>query len=253
MGFICWGNQNKKVRGKLNFKKRKKISWIKVSIWVMPICILILSVITVIETTNREKVIQAGKAIVSNKIVNGTTSENEEKLLIVVNEANPLPKNYKVKLKSLEGFMFNEIMVQNLENLLKEARRQGYTVKITRGYTDADEQTRWYEETVSRIAAENPNFTNVQAILEADKCVGKADTDEHRTGLLVDFEGDDALYTWLLTNAPKYGFVQRYPKGKDVTSHRKFTPNVFRYVGSDFAEKMQMTGMCLNEYVRYLG
>lgn len=253
MGFMYWGNQNKKVRGKLNFKKRKKISWIKVSIWVMPVCILILSVITVLAVNNREKVIQADKAVVSDKIVSNTASENEKKLLIVVNEANPLPKDYKVNLKSLEGFRFNEIMVKNLEKLLKEARDQGYTVKITRGYTDADEQTKWYEETVARIAAENPNFTKVQSILEADKCIGKADTDEHRTGLLVDFEGDEALYTWLLTNAPKHGLVQRFPKGKDAKSHRKFMPNVYRFVGDDFAEKMQEMGMCLNEYVRYLG
>lgn len=250
---MYWGKQNKKVRGKLRFKKRKKVSWIKLSIWVMPICILALSVVTVIIATDREKVIQADKAVVSDKIVGNTAVENEEKLLLVVNEANPLPKDYEVKLKSLEGFQFNEIMVKDLETLLKDARRQGHGVKITRGYTDADEQTKWYEETVSRIAAENPQYTRVQAILEADKCIGKADTDEHRTGLLVDFEGNEALYTWLLMNAPKYGFVQRYPKGKEVKSHRKFTPNVFRYVGVDFAQKMQLTGMCLNEYVRYLG
>lgn len=250
---MYWGKPYKKVHGKLRFKKRKKISWMKVSIWVMPVCILIVSVITVIVATKREKVIQADKAVVSDKIVGNTVSENEKKLLLVVNEANPLPKDYKVSLKSFEGFRFNEIIVKDLDNLLKEARSQGYQVKITRGYTDADEQTKWYEETKSRIAAENPKYTKVEVILEADKCIGKADTDEHRTGLLVDFEGEDALYTWLLTNGPKYGFVQRYPKGKDVKSHRKFTPNVFRYVGSDFAQKMQLMGMCLNEYVRYLG
>ena len=54
---------------------------------------------------------------------------------------------------------------------------------------------------------------------------------------------------WLSDNAYKYGFILRYPKGKEEITGYNFEPWHFRYVGRDTALKMHDSGITtLEEY-----
>ena len=57
---------------------------------------------------------------------------------------------------------------------------------------------------------------------------------------------------WLLKNSWKYGFIQRYPEGKEHITGIDYEPWHYRYVGRTHAEKMKGLGLCLEEYVVYL-
>lgn len=57
--------------------------------------------------------------------------------------------------------------------------------------------------------------------------------------------GDKA---WMRENAPKYGFIIRYPRGKEHITRMRATDAVYRYVGKDIAEIMINENLSLEEY-----
>ena len=88
---------------------------------------------------------------------------------------------------------------------------------------------------------------------------------EHETGLAIDlglkqdvidfirpefpYEGICQRFRQL---APKYGFIERYPKGKEEVTGIGQEPWHFRYVGVPHAEIMTEKGMVLEEYMEFL-
>lgn len=49
--------------------------------------------------------------------------------------------------------------------------------------------------------------------------------------------------------APDYGFIERYPKGKEAVTHIGYEPWHFRYVGTPHARILTESGLALEEYV----
>lgn len=81
---------------------------------------------------------------------------------------------------------------------------------------------------------------------------------EHQTGLALDFNdvsGDFALteaYRWLQEHGAEYGFIQRYPAGKESVTGIAEESWHYRYVGRSHAQAMKRLGLCLEEYVLYV-
>ena len=62
----------------------------------------------------------------------------------------------------------------------------------------------------------------------------------------------DETYDWLYDNCHKYGFVVRYPEGKEeITGVEDYT-DYFRYVGVAHATYMKANNLCMEEYVELL-
>ena len=59
-------------------------------------------------------------------------------------------------------------------------------------------------------------------------------------------EGD---VEWFADNACKYGFIVRYPEGKDEVTGEKARTYTYRYVGAPHATYMHDNGLCLEEYI----
>ncbi len=84
---------------------------------------------------------------------------------------------------------------------------------------------------------------------------------EHHTGLCTDvsspvmgFEldasyGDTAEGEWIAENAYKYGFVVRYPQGKDDLTGYTYEPWHLRYLGIPLATYLHETGLCYEEFI----
>ena len=87
---------------------------------------------------------------------------------------------------------------------------------------------------------------------------------EHHTGLAVDFATYDPAsgasgdftgageYSWLLENAWRYGFVQRYPPDKKDCTGIAYESWHFRYVGVPHAWVLYTNGLVLEEYIQLL-
>ena len=57
------------------------------------------------------------------------------------------------------------------------------------------------------------------------------------------------MYTWMVENAEDYGFILRYPKGKEEITKISFESWHYRYVGVEVAMDMKDSGLCLEEYL----
>lgn len=62
----------------------------------------------------------------------------------------------------------------------------------------------------------------------------------------------DGTYNWLFDNCHKYGFVIRYPEGKEEITGVSDYSDYFRYVGVAHATYMKDQGLCMEEYVEKL-
>ena len=58
---------------------------------------------------------------------------------------------------------------------------------------------------------------------------------------------------WLAENCYRFGFILRYPEDKQSITNIIYEPWHFRFVGREAATEMHEKGMCLEEYVEYLG
>ena len=158
------------------------------------------------------------------------------KNLVYVSEKIPLPKGYKPQRDANA--------VQMMNNMMKEAERQGFKLKeglVYQGYT---EQALQYQE-----------YKNGLAAGQSGKYMVPPGYSEHQTGLAFDisdgstnFEKTSA-YKWLIENCANYGFILRYPKGKEQITGLSFEPEHFRYVGVYIAREIMEKGLTLEEYL----
>lgn len=88
----------------------------------------------------------------------------------------------------------------------------------------------------------------------ADTYSSRPGHSDHQTGytfdlnsLEQDFQYDPAG-KWLDKNCYKYGFIIRYPKGKESSTGYMYEPWHVRYIGVDLATKVTQSGLSLEEY-----
>ncbi|MFS0783186.1 M15 family metallopeptidase [Bacillus sp. 1P06AnD] len=109
------------------------------------------------------------------------------------------------------------------------------------------------------------NYVNKDGLEEADKYSAHPGHSEHQTGLSIDVSGITGEFAiedgfantveakWLEQHAPEYGFIIRFPKGKENITGYKYEPWHIRYLGIKLATEITQKGMTLEEYYdRYL-
>ena len=98
------------------------------------------------------------------------------------------------------------------------------------------------------------NYVKRDGAQNADRYSARPGYSEHQTGLAFDinyadsrFEGTDQAI-WLAENAYKYGFILRYPEGKEHITGYMYEPWHYRYIGVENAAKIFASGLTLEEY-----
>lgn len=188
----------------------------------------------------------------------GSTTE----FLTLVNSEKKLSEDYiptgLALLKYGEGMYLKEYAAKSFEAMMKEASACGISgLTVTRAYVSYDEASKEYDEVVDKYVN---LLGNDQAKRYASATVSTPGTDEHQTGLAVDFAintgaefSTSTAFAWLCDNSYKFGFVLRYPYDKtDATGHA-YKSEQFRYVGRYHAVRMNALGLSLDEYAEYLG
>lgn len=89
----------------------------------------------------------------------------------------------------------------------------------------------------------------------ADRVSSRAGHSEHQSGLCMDvnttefeFEGTPEAI-WLQDHCAEYGFIIRFPKGKEDITGYAYEPWHIRYVGEEAAKAIMDSGICLEEYL----
>ena len=91
-------------------------------------------------------------------------------------------------------------------------------------------------------------MTFAEARAKALETVAIPNTSEHQLGLSVDLVGK-SINDWLAVHCWEYGFILRYPEGKQHITGITNEPWHFRYVGTAVSMDMKDSGLCLEEYL----
>ncbi len=175
----------------------------------------------------------------------------------VVEGYSPSVKRFERKYcQSSNGYDFDERAFDDAMAMISAAEQEGVRLIIKSSYRTYSKQTELYEAKVRTYL--NKGYSRANAEKIAATIVAIPGTSDHNLGLAIDFnylEQEDENkpeLVWLRENGEKYGFVMRYPKGKENITGVIYEPWHFRYVGVENAKRMNALNMCLEEYVEYL-
>ena len=181
----------------------------------------------------------------------------EEWNLIVVNRWNELPEDYDVELTELSnGQMVDSRIYPYLQEMFDAARTEDVYPVVREGYRTAEEQQEILDDKIQSYI--NQGYSQVKAERTAKEWVALPGTSEHQLGIAVDINADKSkcsnedVYGWLTENAYKYGFVLRYPPGKQKITGTSYEPWHYRYVGEEAAKEIYERGICLEEYFKQM-
>lgn len=151
--------------------------------------------------------------------------------ILLVNKKYHYPSNYNFGLLKVTADAFN---------LMKaDAAAAGYpNLYISSGFRSYSTQGSLFKSYSARDGEAQANLYSAYP--------GQS---EHQTGLAIDISGVGSNWEWVHSNAHKYGFILRYPKGKtDITGYQ-YEPWHFRYVGVKNATDIYNSGLTLEEYL----
>lgn len=164
------------------------------------------------------------------------------------NDENGMNANNGVYLASSMGVQLVAEVAQALTNMMHAADMAGVELYAKQGYRSYEEEVKRYERMKDRGETHKPGETDYQTGL-AVSVVSKA----WRTKTLTDAFGSTEEARWLAANCARYGFVLRYPEGKQHVTGCAWEPWHLRYVGELAADIMQLNHLCLEEFVTGVG
>lgn len=109
------------------------------------------------------------------------------------------------------------------------------------------------------------NYVASHGKKQADRFSARPGYSEHQTGLAFDIGGANSKHwaedsfantkeaKWLAKHAHEFGFIIRYPKGKEKVTGYQYEPWHLRYLGSTNAKKVNKSGKTLEEYLNIKG
>lgn len=180
-------------------------------------------------------------------------AEDDSWKLVLVNADHPLPEGFTVRLKPLRyGQQVDERIYPELQQMFDDARAAGIYPLINESYRTAERQQEILDKYIANYEA--GGMRHEDAVKKARSIVALPGTSEHELGLALDiiaeFDADStATWTWLRENSWRYGFILRYPAGKEEITGISFEAWHFRYVGVPTAQEITEQGLCLEEYL----
>lgn len=177
--------------------------------------------------------------------------------LILVNDFVSLPDNFSVSLQAYSDVQIDSRIYPALDAMLRDASDAGVNLWVASGYRSVEDQGKILENAIENRMSDY-GFTREEAEENALLTIQEPKHSEHHTGLAVDFNDvsrdfrNTDAYVWLIENAEKYGFIERYPEDKKDITGINYECWHFRYVGKENAVKMNALNMCLEEYILYL-
>lgn len=184
-------------------------------------------------------------------------AENWE--LVLVNKDYPLDKEYVPELTEVgDGKSVDSRIAEDTKAMLKAAEEADLRLFVVSGYRSYDDQYQVYQESMDERI--NGGMGSLEAYEDTKLSVAVPGYSEHATGLALDIcdadyielddsQADTEEAKWLAENCQKYGFILRYPKGKEDVTGIVYEPWHFRYVGKEAAAEIMKKGITLEEYL----
>ena len=186
------------------------------------------------------------------KIFDTDISKNE---LMLVNKYYKLSEDYKPEVELISsqyaysGKYASKTIIESIQNLIDAAKEDNIKLIVAAGYRSYEDQEDIYE-----------GYKINNGIREADEVVSRPGHSDYQTGLAVDIEpyakyienvSESEEYQWLQNNMYNFGFIQRFPEGKEDITGFKYSAWHLRYVGIDAALYIHDNNITFEEYYGY--
>lgn len=165
---------------------------------------------------------------------NGVTYVNG---ILIANKTYSLPSSYNPGALTAE----TQAAFNRMKN---DAAAAGLNLWVCSGFRSYSYQDQLYNSYVARDGK-----------AAADTYSARAGHSEHQTGLAIDINmASDAFIgtpeaKWIAANCYKYGFILRYPQGKQDITGYKYEAWHVRYLGTETAKAVYDSGLTLEEYL----
>lgn len=187
--------------------------------------------------------------------------ENPYEILVLVNKDHALPANFEpddlvvpdVPFPFAENDPKKQLRkeaAQALEQLFAATEKAGLHLFAQSGFRSYDRQEVIFAANVEKHGEKHANTFSARA--------GES---EHQSGLVMDVTSQEVNFQlitdfgntdegiWLKNNAHEYGFIIRYPEGKENITKYQYEPWHLRYVGKKAAKEMAANNLTLEEYL----
>ena len=174
------------------------------------------------------------------------------KIYILVNKYNYLNEDYiPDNLIELDNCsLTNKFLVKEAKEafdlMCQDITKENLTLRVISSYRGYNYQKALYD-----------NYVAKDGIDKADTYSARPGFSEHQTGLVIDVDNgktdfnnfeDTKEFKWMIDNSYKYGFILRYPYGKENITGYSYESWHYRYVGKEVAEYIFHNDLTLDEY-----
>lgn len=207
--------------------------------------------------TEQEIIIRVNLNLDKDFYTNTKKATNLNTPTVLVNKYNYLDKNYiPNNLEEITSCVSGtKFLVKNANDALKkmceDIRKENLQIRVISSYRSYNYQDNLYN-----------NYVKKDGIEKADTYSARPGFSEHQTGLVIDVDNIKTNYenfentkefNWMQENAHKYGFILRYPKGKEDITGYNYESWHFRYVGKDIAKEIYKQQITFDEYyIKYI-
>ncbi|MEX2461266.1 MAG: M15 family metallopeptidase [Paenibacillaceae bacterium] len=184
-----------------------------------------------------------------------------DSVIVLVNKHFALPKDYEpsdliypdvpfIFKEKVEKRKMRSVAAKALKELFSEAEKDNIQLAGASAYRSYATQKTLFQRYVQQDGLEKAR--TYSAI---------AGTSEHETGLAIDVSGVDGKCAaqdcfagtkeaiWLGEHAAEYGFIVRYPEGKEAITGYMYEPWHLRYVGKEIAKEISANDSTLENYL----
>ena len=240
------------------------------------------------EQFNRESISQSSQASETSSSIKTLTPEEEQKLaeeaehqamlnelpavstkdwnLEVVNNWTKIDESIERPLSALpNGLLVDERIIEQYTAMTNAGRIAGHEIIAVSTYRSVELQKTNYNNRIQQYLDEGHSQEEPAKLTEDYIAIPVGS--EHHTGLAIDVMDTEWLKTgkgliaefdtqesqqWLVEHAAEYGFVLRFPKGKEEETGIEYESWHFRYVGKENAAYMKKYDLALEEYIALL-
>ena len=220
------------------------------------------------EHVSSDEMMSAEDILSGNSLDNLTIAEEESELsvddwrLVLINKRYAIPDDYTFTfgyIRTMKGTMkCDERIIPDLLKMLQAAKDDGINLQISSPYRDQAYQEYLFDRHIKTYMRQGKSYMEAYALTAQAVTIPGAS--EHQIGLALDIVcdtytdlndgfGDTEAGKWLAKHSCEYGFILRYPKGKEYITGIEYEPWHFRYVGTEAATIITNENLTLEEFV----
>lgn len=189
--------------------------------------------------------------------------DNADWRLVLINKQHPIPEDYDFKLGTFtSGMRCDERVIEDLLLMMQAAKQEDLNLVVRSPYRTSDHQEDNFNDRIKSYMRQGLSY--MEAYKATSRVITVPGCSEHEVGLALDITSDTFIPLlqgfaeteegeWLEAHSHEYGFILRYPSGKEHITGIEYEPWHFRYVGREAAAVMKAEELCLEEFWdRYL-